>query len=249
VQRAASFVERLGLPIRNAALVQQALVHSSWLHEHPDAAAGHNERLEYLGDVVVNLVISEAVYRRHPTDDEGSLSARRAAIVSTVGLARIADRIGLGRALLLGEGEGQRGGRTRPSLLASGFEALVGAIFLDLGWRRTRAWLTRLVEPDLELQLPAGSLKSPKSRLQEFTQRELGTRPAYTLLEAIGPDHEREFTVGVAVAGEVLGRGRGRSRRDAETLAAAAAIEVLVARGLLEPIEAGPADDGDGGPA
>ena len=106
---------RLGLPVRDFDLLEQALVHTSWLHEHPDASIGHNERLEFLGDVVVNLVVSEALYVRHPADDEGILSARRAAIVSTAGLARLATRISLGDDLLLGEGESQRSGRRRPS--------------------------------------------------------------------------------------------------------------------------------------
>ena len=131
-----AFAERLGLPVRDLDLLEQALVHSSWLHEHPDAARGHNERLEFLGDAVVNLTISEALYARHPYDDEGALSARRAAIVSTVGLARLAGRIDLGQAVLLGQGESQRSGRRRPSLLASSFEALVGALYLDLGFER-----------------------------------------------------------------------------------------------------------------
>jgi ribonuclease-3 len=122
--------KRLGLPVRDLDLLEQALVHSSWLHEHPDAARGHNERLEFLGDAVVNLTISEALYARHPLDDEGALSARRAAIVSTAGLARLAGRIELGSFLLLGEGESQRSGRRRPSLLASSFEALTGALYL-----------------------------------------------------------------------------------------------------------------------
>src|SRR3954463_5522570 len=112
-------VERLGLPVRDADLLEQALVHSSYLHEHPDAARGHNERLEFLGDAVVNLAISEVLYERHPSDDEGVLSARRAAIVSTTGLSRLAGRLELGDSLLLGEGEAARGGRRRPSLLAS----------------------------------------------------------------------------------------------------------------------------------
>ena len=129
-----ALTERLGLSVRDRDLLAQALIHSSWLHEHPDAAPGHNERLEFLGDAVVSLAVSEALYRRHPADDEGVLSARRAAIVSTPGLARLAARIELGSFLMLGEGEAQRGGRVRPSLLASAFEALVGAIYLDLGW-------------------------------------------------------------------------------------------------------------------
>jgi ribonuclease-3 len=216
--------ERLGLPVRDLALLEQALVHSSWLHEHPDAAAGHNERLEFLGDAVVNLAISEALYARHPDDDEGALSARRATIVSTSGLARLAGRIELGHYLLLGEGESQRSGRRRPSLLASSFEALTGALYLDLGYESVRAWLQELAEPELSLEAPVLSLKSPKSRLQEYTQRRSGERPEYRLVEASGPDHEKSFRVEVWVDGNQLGVGEGPSRRTAETHAAAQAI-------------------------
>ena len=131
---AEAFAERLGIAVRDLDLLEQALVHSSWHHEHRDGARGHNERLEFLGDAVVNLAISEALYARHPGDDEGYLSARRAAIVSTVGLARLAGRIDLGAYLMLGEGEAQRSGRRRPSLLASTFEAVAGALYLDLGF-------------------------------------------------------------------------------------------------------------------
>jgi ribonuclease-3 len=215
----------LGLPVRDLDLLEQALVHSSWLHEHPDAARGHNERLEFLGDAVVNLTISEALYSRHPEDDEGALSARRAAIVSTTGLARLAGRISLGADLLLGEGESQRSGRRRPSLLASSFEALTGALYLDLGYEPVRDWLIGLALPELALEAPILSLKSPKSRLQEYTQRRSGNRPEYRLLEATGPDHEMSFRIEVWVDGEVLGVGEGPSRRVAETAAAAQAIE------------------------
>jgi len=217
--------ERLGLPVRDLDLLEQALVHSSWLHEHPDAARGHNERLEFLGDAVVNLTISEALYSRHPEDDEGALSARRAAIVSTTGLARLAGRISLGADLLLGEGESQRSGRRRPSLLASSFEALTGALYMDLGYEPVRDWLIGLALPELALEAPILSLKSPKSRLQEYTQRRSGNRPEYRLLEATGPDHEMSFRIEVWVDGEVLGVGQGPSRRVAETAAAAQAIE------------------------
>ncbi len=223
----APLAERLGLPVRDLDLLGQALVHSSYLHEHRDAAAGHNERLEFLGDAVVNLAVSEALYIRHPGDDEGLLSARRAAIVSTTGLARLAGRIDLGPHLLLGEGESQRGGRLRPSLLASSFEAVVGAVYLDLGYETTRDWIIRLALPELSLDEPAVALKSPKSRLQEYTQRRTGSRPTYRLVEASGPDHEKQFRIEVSVEGNVLGSGEGASRRVAETAAAAEALEAI----------------------
>jgi ribonuclease-3 len=218
---------RLGLPVKDRDLLAQALVHSSWLHEHPDAAPGHNERLEFLGDAVVSLAVSEALYRRHPADDEGVLSARRAAIVSTPGLARLAARLDLGAFLLLGEGEAQRGGRVRPSLLASAFEALVGAIYLDLGWDTARECIHELAAEELSADHTLTTLKSPKSRLQEHTQRTTGERPVYRLVEAVGPDHEKRFRIEVEVDGRTLGVGEGPSRRVAETSAAAQALDVL----------------------
>jgi len=222
-----ALADRLGLPIRDSGEFAQALVHSSWLHEHPDAARGHNERLEFLGDAVVSLAVSEDLYRRHPTDDEGVLSARRAAIVSAPGLARLAARIDLGAFLLLGEGEDQRGGRVRPSLLASAFEALLGAIYLDLGWEAARDWILALAAEELSADEALTTLKSPKSRLQEHTQRTSGERPLYRLREVAGPDHEKQFRIEVVVDGRVVGVGDGPSRRIAETAAAAEALEVI----------------------
>ncbi len=224
---AAALIERLGLPVRDLDLLQQALIHSSYLHEHRDLAAGHNERLEFLGDSVVSLAISDALYRRHPDDDEGVLSARRASIVSTAGLARLAHRLELGEYLFLGEGESQRGGRRRPALLASAFEALVGALYLDLGYDATSGFVTALAAPELTRDRPLGALKSPKSRLQEYTQRLSGERPQYRLIDAVGPDHDKVFRVEVSVGGRVVGVGHGHSRRVAETEAAAHGIDAL----------------------
>jgi ribonuclease III len=246
---AADLAERLGLPVRDLGLLEQALVHSSWLHEHRDAARGHNERLEFLGDVVVNLAISEALFEAHPSDDEGLLSTRRASIVSTTGLARLAGRIDLGAMLLLGEGEAQRGGRRRPSLLASAFEAVAGALYLDLGWERTRRWLVNLAEPELSNPSPGLSLKSPKSRLQEHTQRRTGARPEYRIVAASGPDHEKLFRIEVWVDGRPFGVGEGPSRRTAETAAATRALEQVrreaAAASLPSPVGGAPAPIGD----
>jgi ribonuclease III len=229
----AALVARLGIPFDDPGLLERALVHGSWLHEHPDAAPGHNERLEFLGDSVISLVVSEALHARHPADDEGFLSTRRASIVSASGLARLARRIDLGDAILLGEGEAQqRGGRAREALLASSFEALAGAIFLDRGWDRVRAWLLDLAAPELEGDAPAGTFKSPKNRLQELTQRS-GERPDYRVVQSSGPDHAREFVIEVAVAGEVVGTGTGSSLRAAQTAAAEAGLDALERRTAL----------------
>jgi ribonuclease-3 len=224
---AEALAARIDLPVRDLGLLEQALVHSSWHHEHRDVGHGHNERLEFLGDAVISLAISQALYARHPIDDEGDLSARRAAIVSASGLARLAGRIDLGQFLLLGEGEDQRRGRLRPSLLASTFEAVAGALYLDLGFEVVRGWLIGLADPELAAEAAVGALKSPKSRLQEYTQRHSGGRPLYRLLEATGPDHEKSFRIEVWVDGQMLGAGEGPSRRIAETAAAAVALESL----------------------
>jgi ribonuclease-3 len=252
---AAALAKRLGLSVRDLELLQQSLIHSSYLHEHRDLAVGHNERLEFLGDSVVSLAISNALYRRHPDDDEGVLSARRASIVSTTGLARLAGRLGLGEYLLLGEGESQRGGRRRPALLASAFEAVVGALYLDLGFEAAAAFVVDVATRELTSERPLNSLKSPKSRLQEFTQRLSGDRPQYRLVQAVGPDHDKVFRVEVAVEGRVIGTGEGHSRRLAESAAAAGAIDALrqepgffadQAKGapeLSEPAEGGPDSD------
>jgi ribonuclease-3 len=236
VRPAAALAERLGLPVGDSDLIEQALVHTSWLHEHPDAAAGHNERLEFLGDAVVNLAFSEALFAGHPSDDEGMLSARRASIVSTVGLARLAGRIDLGSSLYLGEGEAQRGGRRRPSILASAFEALAGALCLELGYDLTRDWLLEIAAPEISLDAPLSSLKSPKSRLQEYTQRRTGSRPEYHVVDATGPDHEKLFQIEVLVDGRPLGVGVGPSRRIAETAAAQRAMETLRAEAGERPV-------------
>lgn len=243
MRSAEAFAARLGLAIRDPDLLDQALTHSSYLHEHRDSTPGHNERLEFLGDAVVTLVIAEALFRSHPDDDEGVLSARRAAIVSAAGLAVLARRIDLGDALFLGEGESRREGRTRGSLLASAFEALVGAIYLDLGFDAVRAWLLEVARPELERSAPPASLKSAKSRLQEYTQRMDGQRPAYRIAETTGPDHDKRFVVEVAVGGRILATGEGRSQKIAEIAAAEAALPILWAEFGEDPAPASADDD------
>src|SRR5262249_52090074 len=213
---------------------------SGGVKEDPGEVAGHNERLEFLGDAVITLAVSQALFERHPDDDEGQLSVRRAAIVSATGLAGLAERIDLGAHLAIGEGEVARDGQHRPSILASTFEAVVGAILLDLGWEPTPDWASGLAPPEIEADQAPEALKSRKSRLQEETQRVLGERPEYRLLEAVGPDHDKVFRVEVVVGDEVLGMGVGGSRRLAETAAAAEAVEILTARSAetAEPAEA-----------
>lgn len=227
--------ERLGFALRDTEAIAQAFVHSSYYNENPSAVSGHNERLEFLGDAVIGLVVSRLLYERFPDEDEGFLTARRAALVNRHALAAIALELGLDRYLLLGRGEAEAGGATRPSLLAATFEALCGALYLYQGIEPTRAWLrelftARLVAPGEDSAPP----KSAKSRLQEWTQHYRHTKPYYELVSTAGPPHEQLFTVAAIVEGRRLAVGEGSSRQRAEEQAAGAALELLAA-GSEEP--------------
>jgi ribonuclease-3 len=219
--------DRLGLEFDDPTLLTEALVHSSYVNEHPEGSSRSNERLEFLGDAVLSLVMSEALYRRYRDEPEGVLTTRRAAIVSTQGLARIARRLGIGEALVLGQGAENSGERERSSVLAGLFEAIVAAIYLDQGLDTARAFILGAAAPELDAHLSADALKAPKSRLQEHAFSITGHAPAYRIVSSEGPDHDRHFVVEVAIDGDVLGRGEGRSRREAETHAAKAALESI----------------------
>lgn len=220
----AELADRLGLEFDDPALLTEALVHSSYVNEHPEASARSNERLEFLGDAVLSLVMSEALFKRHQDEQEGVLTTRRAAIVSTQGLARISRRLGIGQALVLGQGAENSGERHRASVLAGLFESIVAAIYLDQGLERVRDFILEAAAPELDAALPADALKAPKSRLQEHAFAATGRAPAYRIVSSDGPDHDRHFVVEVSVDGEALGRGEGRSRREAETHAAEVAL-------------------------
>ena len=224
---------RLGTVLREPELVAQAFVHSSFFNENPDLVGGHNERLEFYGDAVIGVTVSRLLFEAYPDEDEGFLTARRAALVNREALAAMALELGLDRFLLLGRGEADAGGATRPSVLAACFEALAGALSLSEGTERAEAMLARLFAPRLAaLAEVAGPPKSAKSRLQEWSQRVHGTKPAYDLIATSGPAHEQRFRVTVAVDGRMLGAGAGSSRQRAEEQAAGAALATIQARSV-----------------
>ncbi|HEX9610040.1 MAG TPA: ribonuclease III [Candidatus Limnocylindria bacterium] len=232
---------RLGIVLREPELVGQAFVHSSFLNENPSLVTGHNERLEFYGDAVISLVVSRLLYDRYPDEDEGFLTARRAALVNRETLAVMGLELGLDRYLLLGRGEAEAGGATRPSVLAASFEALAGALSLSEGSELTEAVLERLFAGRMDaLASEDGPPKSAKSRLQEWTQRRHGTRPVYQLSATSGPAHQQQFDVLVLVDGQPVGTGSGTSRQRAEERAAAAALAELRA-------ESGSEGSGSGG--
>jgi ribonuclease III len=228
--------ERLGLALSDPELVRQAFVHSSYFNENPTAVAGHNERLEFYGDAVIGHAVSRLLYDRYPEEDEGFLTARRAALVNRDALAATALELGLDRLLLLGRGEADAGGATRPSVLAGCLEALAGALSLSEGDEATERVLRRVFEPRLDsLNHLAGPPKSAKSLLQEWMQRHDGSKPLYRVVSIEGPPHDQQFRVEVRLNGRTAGAGVGSSRQRAEERAAAAALLDVADRPDAEP--------------
>jgi ribonuclease-3 len=242
VAPAAELAERLGLEFRDPALLTQAIVHSSYLNEHPQAGLSSNERLEYLGDTVIALIVSEALWSRHPDEAEGPLTTRRATIVSTRGLARIAARLDLGSALLVGEGAERSGERRRGSVQAAALEALTAAIYLDQGLDVARDRFLDWAAPELDSTDRTVAVKPSKSQLQEHAFATTGHPPSYHVVSAEGPDHAKHYVVEVSLGGRTLARGQGRNRRDAESQAASRALEALT-----DEDPGSPSDDGSAG--
>ena len=212
-------LEIAGYRFRDDGLIETALTHSSYLHEHPTLAAQDFERLEFLGDAVVDLVVGEELYRRFPAATEGELTSVRASIVSSIALASVGRALGLPQRARLGRGEEETGGRGRAGLAASLYESFIGAIYVDAGFERARAMVLETLRGPLD-SITDATTKSSKALLQEWAQAERLSLPNYRVLEATGPEHKRDFVVEVEVAGQIA-RGSGASKRDAQESAAA----------------------------
>ena len=216
----------LQLRFKNPDLLENAFVHRSYLNEDPDFPFPSNERLEFLGDAVLEQIVSNFLYHRFPALSEGELTALRAALVRTESLAEEARRLGLGKKLLLSKGEEAGGGRNNPYLLANTFEAVVGALYLDQGPKATEKFVTRELLYKAEELLQMG-IKDPKSRLQEITQARFGVTPTYRILKEWGPAHDHRFRSGAYLKNKLIGEGEGKSKKEAEEKAARAALQRL----------------------
>jgi ribonuclease-3 len=212
--------EQLNITPQNVRYYEQALTHSSYAHEHSLGSSAHNERLEFLGDAVLELAISESLYLRFPEMAEGKLTRFRAGLVCEDSLFRIANFLELGMYLRLGKGEATSGGRERPSLLADTFEALLGALYLDLGFDAVRDVVGKLFTPFLD-DLSKGYLRHDyKTLMQEYTQAIFSITPEYRIVSELGPDHSKVFVSQLVLQSKVLGEGSGRSKKEAEQEAA-----------------------------
>lgn len=202
-------------------------MHSSYLNENPDFARSSNERLEFLGDAIFDFIVAERLYKEFPKLPEGKLTEIRASLVCRGTLAELASSLKLGDWLLFGQGEEANGGRTKASNLANAMEALVGALYLDQGLSKAKKFVLRQLKPELEKIKAGKTTPNYKALVQEFVQGQNRPTPVYRLVEAIGPDHSKQFTAEILVEGEALGRGTGKSKKAAESQAARAAWEKL----------------------
>jgi ribonuclease-3 len=218
----------LGVSFKRPALLRQALVHSSYANENPGLSPSSNERLEFLGDAVLDMVVATKLYHDFPSLSEGEMTKLRALLVRRDTLAKMARAIGIGDILYLGKGEEASGGRDKPANLSGAFEALIGAIFLDLGITVARSFILRQINAEIKKIAGQRIATDYKSALQELIQARQQQTPTYHVIEALGPDHDKRFTVEVRVADTVLGRGSGKSKRAAETEAARASLERLL---------------------
>lgn len=220
-----SFESSIGIQFNDLALLRQAFTHRSYLNEHRGEVAGHNERLEFLGDAVLELISTHFLYEKFPGKPEGELTAYRAALVNAVTCEEVATALGMNDYLLLSRGEAKDTGRARNILLANAFEALVGAIYLDQGYEAARQFIATHLFPKIDDIVSKRLWQDPKSTLQEKAQEVEGITPSYAVIREEGPDHAKEFVVGVYLKEKIVAEGAGRSKQEAEAAAAKVALE------------------------
>ncbi len=223
-----TFEEKIGYTFKNRSLVETAFTHRSYLNENRAVAKEHNERLEFLGDAVLELVVTEFLYTKYPEKPEGDLTAYRAALVNTQSISDAATKLGMNEYLLLSRGEARDTGRARMIILANAFEALIGALYLDAGYETAKDFIAAQLFHKTDDVVSKRLWQDAKSRFQELSQEKTGITPSYQLLNQTGPDHNKSFVVGAFIGQEKIAMGEGRSKQEAEQ---DAAQKALTARG------------------
>lgn len=220
--------KKINAEFKDISLLRRACTHRSYLNENKTVGLEHNERLEFLGDAVLELVVTSFLYRKYPQKTEGDLTSYRAALVNTVSLGRVADHIGINEYLLLSKGEAKDTGRARSIILADAVEAIIGALYLDQGYDASANFISSyLLEViDIEEIVAKKLWMDPKSRFQEKAQEKTGFTPAYKVLKEAGPDHDKVFTLGVFIGDTQVATGNGPSKQEAEQKAAEKALDV-----------------------
>ena len=222
-----TFTKHLGVSFKNPNLLVEALTHRSYLNEHREYTGSHNERLEFLGDAVLELAVTDFLFKKFPANPEGELTAYRAALVNTVSLAESAQTLGINDYLLLSKGESKDTGRARDVILADAFEAIIGAIYLDQGFTVAETFVAKNLFHKIDDVIEKRSYQDAKSRFQELAQEKKGITPAYETLSEVGPDHDKRFTVGVFIGYSEIARGTGQSKQEAEQSAAVAGLDKM----------------------
>ena len=217
----------IGVSFKDPSLLEQALIHDSYVNENPGLANSSNERMEFLGDAVIGLIIARKLYLDFPDHPEGKLTHIRAALVKRETLASVAESIGLGEYLYLGKGEEASGGRKKVPNLGGALEAVIGAVYLDRGMREAAACVLRLMQAEYDRVMEEGISPDYKTQLQHYLQGKYQQIPVYSLVNMTGPDHDRWFTIEVKMGNEVLGQGAGKSKKAAESEAARDALSRL----------------------
>ena len=223
-------IKKLALNIKNYSLLNIALTHPSFVFENGNKKEEHNQRLEFLGDAVVDLIVGEYLYKKYPDKTEGELTKIRAALVCEASLARAAKRIGLGPYLLMGKGEKLAGGSERSSNLADAYESLVAAFYIELGLEQIKEFTLKHIMTDIE-KVILGNYGDYKTQLQEFLQKQESVVIEYTIISELGPDHDKVFESAVVINGEVFTKGKGKTKKEAEQRAAKAS---LIKMGILK---------------
>jgi|SRR3989344_2934770 len=223
-QDVSEFAQKQNLIFNDEALLRQAFTHRSYLNEHREETRGHNERLEFLGDAVLELASTRFLYDKFPEHPEGDLTAYRAALVNAVTLSEIATALGMNDYMLLSKGEAKDTGRARQFLLANALEALIGAVYLDQGYEAAERFVAEHLFPKIDEIIKQKLWQDAKSLLQEKAQEFEGATPTYTVLRETGPDHDKRFVVSVNIRGTLVAQGEGRSKQDAEQDAARNAL-------------------------
>lgn len=218
--------KKIGVVFKNKNLLTQAFCHRSYLNENPGFCLEHNERLEFLGDAVLELAVTERLYEMFPDRPEGQLTNLRAALVNAKMLSTVAGELGFNDYLLLSKGETREIGKARQYILANAFEAVMGAIYLDGGYKSAAKLVGNHLMPHLEMIMKTGSYKDAKSLFQEKAQEEAGVTPVYKVLDESGPDHDKRFVIGVFLGDECIAQGEGSSKQEGETDAAKNALGI-----------------------